>query len=194
MNNVFQQFAELLDQKLQLRVSMTEDYVRKEFCGALLANRFKKGEIILEFPHPVIAGAKIDIWAQSRSVGAVAIEFKYDRGIPSGKNQPRPQKAGDVFKDIHRLSLVRQNTDAVAYFVYLTDNEMGYYFNNPANGHEQYFSLPVGQKLEINSAYFESKPKTFMNRIGGEFETLLVAELSREMANSHFLRIYQIKQ
>ena len=66
-----------------------------------------------------------------------AIEFKYDRTIPSEKNAPRTQKAGKIFNDLRRLAML----DAKGVFVYLTDREMGTYLSNPANGLSDFFLL-----------------------------------------------------
>jgi hypothetical protein len=48
----------------------------------------------------VIAGALVDTWIP---VLGTALEFKYDRDIPSGRNTPHTQKAGTIFHDFFRL-------------------------------------------------------------------------------------------
>ena len=192
MNIVFNKFAELLDQRLMRNVLMTEDSMRYTFFASMLANSIKPDDVILEYPHPAIPRALIDTWIQSETSQPIAIEFKYDRGIPCGKNQPKTQKAGAVFHDIDRLRLTQHAIGATCFLVYVTTTEMMVYFKNPTNGHSTFFNLQPGKTLEIKSEYFSTKPMTFMRKVGEKFEANVTNVMSRELAANHALRIYEV--
>ena len=127
MGEIFSNFAKLLDTRLKVGVLTTEDSVRYTFFASALHNNISPDAVILEFPHPAIPRAQIDTWMPDFHGVTVAIEFKYDREPPGGKNQPKTQKAGSVFEDLRRLLLVSMSTDAVCYFVYVTTEEMNVY-------------------------------------------------------------------
>ncbi|NMX21939.1 hypothetical protein C5S30_05815 [ANME-1 cluster archaeon GoMg4] len=105
MKNVLEGFSTLLRERLS-KTYTTEDSVRYTFFITLLKQtNIAHHEIILEYPHPEISGAKIDTYIPSTSERkGITLEFKYDRQIPSGKHSPRPQKAGKLFNDIYKLS------------------------------------------------------------------------------------------
>jgi hypothetical protein len=64
----------------------------------------KPEDIVLEHDHASIARAKIDTWIPDYAGRSYAIEFKYDRPIPSKLNPPLTQKAGQVLRDVFRLA------------------------------------------------------------------------------------------
>lgn len=192
MKPVFSEFANLLAQRLSVGTPTTEDSVRYTLFAAMLANGVKAEDVVLEYPHPAIPRAQVDTWLPSYDGKSIAIEFKYDRDPPGGKNQPKTQKAGSVFRDIHRLLLIGESISAICYFVYVTTNEMAIYFKNPNNGYDGFFALADGQHLEIRNGYFFGKPATFMNALGGGFEADLLAIQSQSLPADHSLRIYQV--
>jgi hypothetical protein len=88
--------------------------------------------IILEYPHSNISCGYIDTYIPpQRGHYELAIELKFDREIPSGRNTPRTQKAGRVFADIFRLALFVPHNNVHRYFVYVTDREISTYFRTP---------------------------------------------------------------
>jgi hypothetical protein len=94
-----------------------------------------------------IARRNASTWnAKIDSVG-VAVEFKYDRSIPSGKNAPRTQKAGKVFHDLFRLGQIAPGMRRL--FVYVTAREMATYFANPKNRLREFFTLANDRSLRI---------------------------------------------
>src|SRR5437899_2686070 len=122
MENVIAAFADLLRIRFETGVLTTEDSIRYTFFAALLAETaLKPNDIVLEYPHPQIHGAKIDTFIPSYNGKPVAIEFKYDRLIPSGAAIPRPQNAGELFKDIWRLMQFAPVTEANRILVFCTD-------------------------------------------------------------------------
>ena len=113
MDQVFSLFSGLLAERLRSDVFTTEDSVRHTFVHALLSSGFcSHTDVVMEAPHPMITGAKIDI-----AVRSLAFEFKYDRKIPSKKNPPSPQKAGASFADIFRLAKLPPSATALRYFI-----------------------------------------------------------------------------
>jgi hypothetical protein len=187
-----ERFGELLHLRLERDIFTTEDSVRYTFFAALL----EKGglyphDIVLEHRHPSIAGAEIDTWAPTFGGRGLAVEFKYDRGLPSGKNTPRTQKAGQVFHDLYRLRMVAP--EMLRVFVYLTGVEMARYFSNPTNGLAEFFSPGRGRMLVVDSGFMSSKSPSFVASTG-EVPNVLVTQLySRSLPKDHELRVYEVR-
>jgi hypothetical protein len=72
-------------------------------------------DIVLEHDHGTIARAKIDTWIPSLNGRSYAIEFKYDRPIPSERNLPLTQKAGHLIKDLFGLRRSILHSDLIAF-------------------------------------------------------------------------------
>lgn len=192
MIEIFEKFEELLDERFELGVVTTEDSVRYTFFAALLQAGVKPHQVVLGYPHPAIERAKIDTWFPSYKEGSVAFEFKYDRDPPGGKNQPKTQKAGYVFKDLHRQLQVAKGVGIRSYFIYVTSEEMAVYFRNPNNGYTELWELRQGDKLAIDENYFSNKPNTFMNTLGGLFQACVVGAFSRVLPDGNYLRVYEV--
>jgi len=192
MIEIFDKFAKLLDERFGLGVVTTEDSVRYTFFSALLEEGVKPHEVVLEYPHPAIERAKIDTWLPLYKEGSVAFEFKYDRDPPGGKNQPKTQKAGYVFKDLHRQVQVAKGVGIRSYFIYVTSEEMAIYFRNQNNGYADFWDLKQGEKLKIDESYFSNKPNTFMNTLGGIFQASVVGAYSCALQGSNYLRAYEV--
>lgn len=189
---IFEEFGNLLDERFERGVVTTEDSVRYTFFAALLKAGVTPDQVVLEYPHPAIHRAKIDTWLPSYKEGSIALEFKYDRDPPGGKNQPKTQKAGHVFKDLHRQVLVAKEIGVRSYFVYVTSEEMAVYFRNPNNGHAEFWDLENGKSMSIDEKYLSNKPKTFMNAIGEAFQAKVVGAFHRTLSGSNYLRAYQV--
>lgn len=192
MIEIFEEFGKLLDQRFELGVVTTEDSVRYTFFAALLDAGVKPYQVVLEYPHPAIERAKIDTWLPSYKEGSVAFEFKYDRDPPGGKNQPKTQKAGYVFKDLHRQVQVAKGVGIRSYFIYVTSEEMAVYFRNPNNGYVDFWELKQGAELEIDENYFSNKPSTFLNTLGGTFQANVVGAFCRALSRGNYLRAYEV--
>lgn len=189
---ILDRFAELLHARLESDAFTTEDSVRYTFFAALL----EKGgiechNVIMEYPHPSIAGAEIDTWVRTFEGSGLAVEFKYDREIPSGRNTPRTQKAGKVFHDLYRLGKVEAHIHRV--FVYLTGPEMAGYFGNPVNGLAKFFLLPSGQSLPIDSAFLSGKSATFAASVSEIPNVTVTALYGRNLPKLHHVRVYEVK-
>ncbi|MEQ6886227.1 hypothetical protein [Salicola sp. Rm-C-2C1-2] len=192
MIKIFEYFADLLDERFKRGVVTTEDSVRYTFFAALLDSGIKPHEVVLEYPHPAIDRAKIDTWIPAYDGGSVALEFKYDRDPPGGLNQPKTQKAGHVFKDLYRQLHVATGVKVRSYFVYITSQEMATYFQNPNNGHSEFWDLATDHSLDMVESYFTAKPKTFINAVGGAFNARVVGACSRTLSGDNHLRAYEV--
>lgn len=194
MNEVFEQFGKLLETRLEHKVQTTEDSVRYTFFAALLdKTELNPHQVIQEFSHPNINLAEVDTWIPELSGETVAIEFKYDREIPSGKNAPKTQKAGKLFHDLSRLLEIVHDGPIKRIFVYLTSNEMVKYMKNPMNGLADFFSLEQGKGLVIDDEFITSKAKTFRDEVGSPFNARLVSLWKQSLPKDHELRVYEVR-
>ncbi len=184
---LFEQFATLLNERFSKSVYTTEDSIRYTFFTAVLdSGIYQHHELIMEYPHPAIPGAEVDTYipATESRTGEV-IEFKYHRQIPSGKNPPRPQKAGHLFKDIDRLQRFENGIEINRIFIYVTDGEMANYMDNKSNGLYDFFRLPEGERLNIGEQYINGKSDTFQKASGTKLDAVVECVLSRSLAAEH---------
>lgn len=186
-------FGELLERRLKLGVYTAEDAVRYTFFASLMqAQDLRPEDIVLEHNHGSIERAKIDTWIPSFGGRSYAIEFKYDRQIPSGRNTPLTQKAGHIIKDLFRLAKIDATLGAEALFVYLATREMGGYFSNPNNGLADLFRLAPGSSLHIDNHYLLNRPETLRRSAGDVTPCTLTCVCSRSLCNEHQLRVWGI--
>jgi hypothetical protein len=186
------EFANLLRIRFEKTVPTTEDSIRYTFFAALLRAGLQPHEIVLEHRHDAIVGAEIDTFIPGDGTGqAVAIEFKYDRAIPSGRNQPKTMKAGAVVKDMGRLRQVQ--SDCLRFFIYVTDQEMATYWRNERNGLSQIFSLRPSESLDLSSELLDEMPATFRAQLKGWSGPLrLVNVCSEDLPRSNYLRMFEV--
>jgi hypothetical protein len=193
MKEVLEEFSTLLGERLS-KTYTTEDSVRYTFFAAILKRtNIAPYEIILEYPHPKIPRARVDTYISSSSGRkGLVVEFKYDRQIPSGRNVPRPQKAGKLFNDFYRLTQFHADPNPTLWSVYLTDSEMASYLRNERNGLMDFFELPIGEVLRIDKDYISTKSDTFQKEIGEAFNTQIKCMWNEKMPKQHELRVYEI--
>jgi len=194
LDAILRLFADYLDVRLEKGVFTTEDSVRYTFFAALLASTdLRPEDVIQEYPYPTIARARLDTHIPAFAGRGLALEFKYDRKIPSGRNAPRPQKAGKLFHDIHRLKEFTTDERCIRVFVYLADDEMAGYLSNRRNNLAPFFNLPQGQSMTIAPAFFEDKSTTFQGAAGAAFSATLCCLLSVALPQEHHLRVYAVE-
>jgi hypothetical protein len=175
-------------------VFTTEDAVRYTFFIALVqAVHLLPEDIVLEHSHGTIARARIDTWIPSFCGCAYAIEFKYDRPIPSGKTTPLTQKAGQILKDIFRLATIHGTPRVEAILVYLATRAMAGYFGNPNNGLADLFGLRPGSSLRIDNRYLANRPETLRRWAGEVIPCVAETLYSSGLANDHELRVFAIR-
>lgn len=196
MKSVFADFADLIEQRLSSGVFSTEDAVRYTFFHALLKNNFcLHPDIVLELPHPTIPKAEIDLFiCPQEERPAIAVEFKFDRPIPSEKNAPRTQKAGAVFKDLFRLARVPGLKAQSKFFVYLASSEMSDYFRNPQNRLLPFFELPNDKTYSLTPDFVKGQAATFQSVVGEwAISCTITGSYRRNLANQFALRIFQVQ-
>lgn len=186
-------FEDLLNRRMATGVHTTEDGVRYTFFAALLKSGTAPEKVALEYPHPKIKRAQIDtVLFDGIGQPALAIEFKYDREIPSGSATPRPMKAGDLFADLVRLSQFPDPCERL--FVYVTDSIMANYLRGQPKPLSDFFNLSPGEFLDLTSGSFVNLTKTFREQMGvWPAQLRIVNAAKRELPRAHHLRVYEIQ-
>jgi hypothetical protein len=195
LNDTFERFGKLLQERFNTGVSTTEDSIRYTFFLALLDSNFcQHSEIVLEESHPAIPKAQIDLLIQAAPGRlSTAFEFKYDRAIPSGRNQPRTQKAGAVFKDLFRLARIPAKLAQERYFIYVTGSEMRGYFQNPRNRFAEFFDLGTNQRFTITNEFIASQAQTFRRLVKGTIIPCSLEGAYRQgLTKQHILRVFRV--
>ena len=195
INDIFHQFAELLNDRFFKNIYSTEDSIRYTLFYCLTqAEEIHPSDIILEYPHPRIPGARIDTYIPPTDKrNGLVFETKFDREIPSRKNSPRTQKAGRVFADIIRLAHF-SHENVQRYFIYITDKEMAVYFQNRANRLDDFFNLNQKDTLSLNRSYIENHNRTFIATAGKRIIDCEVVSIpSRNIRDEIWIRIHEIK-
>jgi hypothetical protein len=190
---VLNDFAALLSVRFSRNVFTTEDSIRYTLYASLLRSGISPDRIIVEHRHPAIPGAEVDtVILDAAGNLAAAIEFKYNRPIPSGRNLPLPQAAGNLFRDIFRLAAFKNV--AFRYFVYLTSRELAQYLSNSARGLDCFFDLPEGKEIALDEAVFKNCPQTFHRQMERRTDNVKLRSLiSKPCPGENFLRVYRIE-
>ena len=194
----FQKFGVLLDDRFSKDVFTKEDSVRYTFFHAISSDlELIPSDIILESVHPNIEGAEIDMLIpEKKDCPELVFEFKYDRKIPSGKNSPHPQKAGHLFADIFRqFRYKKEHQKSKCFLIYVTSLAQANYLSKERNRLDDFFNLPTGQTLQINSDYVKNHVDTFVNAAStyGIHECKVLSYLNMDLENSHYVRIFEIQ-
>lgn len=189
---VLESFGNLLETRIGQGVFTTEDSIRYTFFAALMRESDLQPEnVVLEHPHPTISRAEVDTWVPpSNGRQGLAVEFKYDRKIPSGHNTPRTQKAGKVFHDLYRLGQVPSTMQRL--FIYVAGPEMTAYFKNHSNGLVNFFDLPKGKSERIDSAFLAERSATFVKSAAEVPNIYAVAMYARRLPMDHELRVFEV--
>jgi hypothetical protein len=108
--------AELREyQQAGLAGLLTEDVVRFTTARALVAAGADPAGLHVEWPHPALKGARVDLVAGHDPPTAL-LEFKFPRE-PSETTGPRTMLLGHVLKDLYRLAVYPGDVDRL--FVYV---------------------------------------------------------------------------
>lgn len=194
MTNILTYFESLLEERFKVDKYISEDTIRYLFfSSAILTGVAKPNDIFLEYPHPQIEKAKIDTYINFKNEKQDwVIEFKFDREIPSKKNSPRTMKAGKLFNDLYRLKTCNIDDNSRYFFIYVTDPEMFYYFNNESNGLKSFFNLEINKNLHISEDYLSDKSKTFDEQFPKNFSCNIQSIYTKDFGNNYFVRIYEV--
>jgi hypothetical protein len=169
-------------------LEISEDCIRYDYFLSL-SSAIESQNIILEYPFNKM---EIDCVIK-HSDKLEAIEFKFFRPIPSGKNNPQTQLLGDLFKDIYKL-IAFKNVD-IRKIILVANKRMTNYINNK-------FSLfdNINHSIVINikEELLNNQEKTFQNNIK-PFENIelnierVFCNKFIENSNEYFVGIYNIK-
>jgi hypothetical protein len=119
------------------------------------------------------------------------VGIKYDRRTPSGKNQPRSNKAGALLNDFFRLGALDENVERRV--IYLTDGEMASYFRNPHNGLVGLFDLAQSAQFAIDGSLLAPLAKSVKDKIKVPiFPCYAVGDFARSLSRQHELRVYEV--
>ena len=148
----------------------SEDSIRYLLFHALThTGKIDPIDVYLEYPHERVPNrryAKLDTYVAPRDGRpALAFEIKFKTRRAKGRSPPRTQTAGKAFADILRLAIFRPNEHIKRYFVYIVDDAMKTYYNNPANNLAEFFNLKLNWGFKITRKYLLSRPKTFVKSI-----------------------------
>ena len=110
---------------------------------------------------------------------------------PQPGGEPRTQKAGKLFHDLYRLGKIEAQIQRV--FIYLTGPEMAGYFGNPKNGLANFFLLPSGHSLAIDSTFVSGKSATFTASVGEIPNVVVTGLYGRSLPKLHHVRAYEVK-
>ena len=192
----FQKFGDLLDTRFSKDVFTKEDSIRYTFFYATcLELGLGPEDIILESMHPNIEGAEIDMLIpENKDYPELVFEFKYD--VKRRSVSAAPFKAGHLFADIFRLFLYKkEHQKSKCFLIYVTDFEQANYLSKEENRLDDFFNLPTGQTLQINSDYVNNHSDTFVNaaKAYGIHECKILSCLNTDLANSHYVRIFEIQ-
>ena len=196
LQSAFQKFGALLNIRFSKDVFTKEDSIRYTFFYATcLELGLGPEDIILESVHPNIEGAEIDMLIpENKDYPELVFEFKYD--VKRRSVSAAPFKAGHLFADIFRLFLYKkEHQKSNCFLIYVTSLEQANYLSKEKNRLNNFFNLPTGQTLQINSDYVKNHADTFVNaaKAYGIHECKILSCLNTDLENSHYVRIYEIQ-
>ena len=197
INLLFQGFGNLLENRFSKQVYTTEDSIRYTLFYCLTRKmQIHPSDIIQEYPHTHIPGAKIDTYIppMEKRPGLI-FEFKFNRKMPAGRNPAKSMKAGKVFADIFRLANFQTNKNIRRFFIYITDRLMAVYFQNPSNKLQDFFNLNPRDILRIDRAYVEEgHPKTFIKNVGNNIvDCEVLCHFNKFIKSNIWIRIYEVR-
>ena len=196
LQSVFQKFGVLLNIRFSKDVFTKEDSIRYTFFHAISSDlELVPSDIILESVHPNIEGAEIDMLIpENKDYPELVFEFKYD--VKRRSVSAAPFKAGHLFADIFRLFLYKkEHQKSNCFLIYVTSLEQANYLSKEKNRLNNFFNLPTGQTLQINSDYVKNHVDTFVNAAStyGIHECKILSCLNMDLENSHYVRIFEIQ-
>lgn len=154
--------AELREyQRAGLAGLLTEDVVRFATARALVAAGTDPAGLRVEWPHPVLKGARVDLVAGGDPPAAL-LEFKFPRE-PSETNGPRTMLLGHVLKDLYRLGAYPGDADRL--FVYAQTVGLWAYMTGAAKK----YGLDLDRdQVELTTTNVAKLPPTAAQIIGPE--------------------------
>lgn len=188
----YQRFADILSERFEAGTHTTEDAIRFCFHLALLQEMgISHQRLILEYPHPTIKRAKVDTWLEPAAGDpGLAVEFKYDREIPSEGSVNKTQRAGAAFHDLYRLTGITEKYIRV--FIYVASPAMNEYFNNERNRLAQFYNQPIGVEFTFARATIDRCAKVLVEAAGPGSDLHLTLAFKQCLPADHEVRVYHL--
>ena len=190
---IFNKFSNLLFERLKSGKYTEEDTIRYLFFYSCTQNGIAPNDFTLEkHVFPDEPKAELDTFIEENNERpSVAVEFKYDRNPENKSNNARTVQAGEIVKDLRRLTQISKADRKL--FVYVTDDEMRNYFENQTDWRaslSDFFNLGEGEEKQIKVS--ETAPASFKNK-AGEFSSCIAKNLFSHSFDGTSLHIYEIK-
>lgn len=192
MKRMFQEFTDLLADRVQRNVSTTEDALRYTFFFAACTSlHIGPSDIILEDPYSPGQRTRTDLRLKLRDGTWTAAEFKFHRALRGGGPRPRPQQAGTIVADMYRLRRCRAARQKI--MVYLTDQEMAHYMrNNNDTRLRDLFDTPT-TGLRLTPTFFDGMCPTFLRASGRGTRCVVHAVWAKALPSRYELRIWEVR-
>ena len=194
MKDVFRAFAEAIKNRSDKRKdinSLNEKTIVATLFN-VMSKEFSHNDITLEVPHSTLKKRQsYDMQLCISGNKKIAIECKYYK---TTKGPARPEKAGKLFEDLHRLSAIhRKEKEATCYCVFIVSEQMADYFSKH---HKDFFNLKENGEWEIPKKYKKQQKKTFKRQINGSLECKITNVLDRsfdENGSKMHIKIFKVE-
>ena len=119
------------------------------------------------------------------------VEFKFHR--KSKSTSPKPQKAGNLFKDINRLAAL-MDKGRHCLVVYLTCGEMATYFEKHEASYSNFWKEPIGGEFPYDNAFRAKTTDTFRKASGEHHDARVGVEFSTSLMHDYHLRVFDVRE
>jgi hypothetical protein len=205
LENAFESFKKLLEERLQRNTCRCEADTGSEFFLTLVKSGVGHADVLFEVNHP--APENIALRADKRKKidlvitpaldqqWQAAIEFKYDHRLDAGGT--KTQKAGALLGDIFRLAAIPSKKFPNKYLVYVTDPDMQTYWRHNNVEGVNYLLDTDNQDLASENLLggeetLSTKIKQSLGAIVPPASCSVQIVYSADLPNRHVLRIFQI--
>lgn len=203
MEAALAELSQLLEIRFSRLIHTSEDDIRYAFFNALQSGLgLTSDRIILEYPYKFKStdrkASELDTYIPTlNDHRGKLIEIKYDREIPSDNGSPQTEQAAKLFNDIYKLCNCKIETTLDRYLVYVTDEEMDGYFNNPKNGFAEFYNLERGAVYTLMGQFVRmkiGKSKSFQKHLKQEVacDVSLRCIWSAQINQTYQLKVYQL--
>ena len=192
---VFDEFSNLVENSLNINGILSEDTIRYLFYTATIKNVKEKNvesKITLETPYCYCADEGLIISTVRNRITKknrcsldtfislknekYALEFKYHHKTGANgldKTIPHASYAGEVFNDLYRLSIFKNNINK--YFVYISDEEM---IDNYKKNEKEYAyrKLIDNGKMHVTNKDFRNTNYNTFNKDSCRFKKIIKAK------------------
>jgi hypothetical protein len=168
---------------------ITEDCIRYDFFSTLL-QLFNTDDIILEYPHDILAKKEIDLVIDT-PLNKSIFEFKFNRRIPS-RTEDTTGKFAHMYSDIVKLHSSQIAEDK--FFIFLTDNQMRDYIIQNGYGfmlNKKFFDL-LATQAHMDGKHFNNEVERKVGKVNFKSPIKMQKLFNKTYNNSHHLFVYRI--